>query len=366
MNTSKMRNKVAPPPSPLLAPPYCSASFLELPVRAEVPPVEFWRARNEADYYGASFNIATQLGRRRVPHSYAEWTHGWINMFPVIHPELIVDSDCQQRRWKTYLVHTDENAQLLREHGYTNVEAVGMPYLYAADRPDIERRPGTLLVMPTHGIDQGELSQDQRTYVDAILDLKKDFETICFCLHEHTVRSTRLTDHLDRYGIPWVQGAGAKDRQSHNRLRVLFRSFEFMTTNSPGSHLPYATGDGCRVSLWGEFYSRTKEELADTLIYRTYPQILDHIAPLLGEDFARKRFPWGFVDHPRQAVTAVEWGLKEMGAENRREPEELARYLGWGWVDQGYYGTRKFVKDWTAFTKYQINKRILRRIPASP
>lgn len=350
-------------PSEMIFPPHCSQSFLELPFGNLVPGVFLGKTDGEADYYGASQLIADQLGLKLKPRSFSKWTHGWINLRPITSPEVIIDTDSLLKKQKCYLVHTQDNVEMLSRHGISNGVAVGAPFIYVPHQSQIERIPGSLLVMPSHGIEDGELSSDQRECIEQILELSKDFEVVCFCLHQHTIQTTRITQELDRYNIPWVQGAGLHDINSLNRQHVLFRAFEFMMSNSLGSQIPYAASLGCKVSLGGKFYERNRDELVNVSLYRKYPHLLDDALHCCTESYARERIPWGFPDHPARASEKTAWALNELGHENLITPQEMARLLGWSQRDQAIFRSQEWLKGTSQTIVYQFRKRILGTIP---
>lgn len=343
------------------APQFCSRAFLELPLAKLTPQVVTREVRGEADYYGASQLIADQLGLKSKPRSYSKWTHGWINLRSSKSPEVIIDADTLLKKQKCYLVHTQDNVELLSRHGISNSVAVGAPFIYAALTEPIERIARSLLVMPSHGIEDGELSSEQQECVEHALDLRKDFEVVCFCIHEHTIRSTRMTEALDRYKIPWVQGAGLYDINSLKRLHVLFSGFEFMMSNSLGSHIPYAASLGCKVSLGGKFYERCRDDLSNTSFYRKHPHLLDDALHCSTESYARTRIPWGFQSHPAKAVSQTTWASKELGQEHQRTASEIAHLLGWSVWDQSYYRSREWLTGAFQTLAYQFRKRFMRK-----
>ena len=292
-------------------------------ITERLPPVErIWR-RSEPDFYGASHIIARQIGKKTPPVSLAAWRHGWFFSKSIVHPRFL----SMGSKNTLNLVGTRRQARLLREFGYNRVEAVGLPFIYV-DAVALPRRPGSLLVMPAHTLPYTEQRWDQEAYVAGIAELKKSFSTIIACVHSACVSHGYWTSLFERHGIPWVLGADSYDKNALIRMHTLFNSFEFVTTNSLGSHVAYAAYAGAKVSLFGSYAAPAYEDFRNDPSYKKYPALLEVHVEGLQEKVVRFYYPELFVS-PIKATVRQDWGAEMVGAANKRSPREIARLLGW-------------------------------------
>lgn len=287
-----------------------------LPPRVRAP------IRCEADYYGASYLIASAVGRAEPPKSSAYWTHGWIGQ-ELRHPRQYARGEPVDR----HLVATDRHAAFLRQAGFRRVEAVGLPIAYVDDGP-IERLARSLLIMPPHSLPYTNHSWREREYVDSMAQLRGGFSSVVACINRYCVDSGMWTDALRQWGIPWIVGADLEDRNSLLRMSRVFRSFEFMTTNTIGSHVAYAAYLGCRVSLYGPYEVPREEDYRNDPWYRKYPEVLHLNLESAQEAKVRERWPWLFCE-PGEAGVGRDWGREMVGERFKRPPRQVARLLGW-------------------------------------
>jgi hypothetical protein len=292
-------------------------------IEQRLPPIAPIPTHTEPDLYGASHIIAEQIERAAPGHSIGRWQHGWLFFPPKFDVEVVVDNGPED----VYLVATEDVVRFLREHGYRNAFAVGLPFAYADPSP-FERVPGSLLVMPPHSLAHTRHTWKEGRYAEEIAALKDQFSTIVACVSVSCVRKGYWTSTFDRYGIPWIEGATPDDANALKRLHALFGSFEYVTTNAIGSHVAYAASVGCKVSLYGQYASYGAEDFQDCKYFQKYPEVLDYTIHSCQEDAVRMMYPDLFVN-PKDAVSRIDWGRAMIGADNRRSGYVVAALLGW-------------------------------------
>jgi hypothetical protein len=294
-----------------------------------LPPVErIWR-RSEPDFYGASYLIAKQIGKKKPPVSFAAWSHGCFFLKSVIHPRFILALGSKKMM---NLVGTVQQASLLKEFDYKKVKAVGLPYIYA-DTIKLERKKGSLLVMPGHTLPYTEQHLDQKFYVDEIVKLKPYFSTIVACVHSACVKHGYWIEEFEKNGIPWIQGADTFDKNALIRINALFKSFEYMTTNKLGAHVAYASYSGAKVSIFGPYASPRIGDSKMDPSFKPYPELMKMYFDSQQENAIRFHYPELFT-HPLEAPLRKAWGAKMIGSENKRSSQEIAELLGWSLASQ--------------------------------
>ena len=295
---------------------------------AGLPPIDLRKKlRGEAEYYGASSLISDKIGLLQTPHTKVKWSHGW-KFMPV---EFACELGNYKDSERNYLVSSVDHQKVLGREGFSNVHLTGMPFIYTPvfeeERP-IER---SLLVCPGHvgNFSKAAWGAFSEEYATKIEKLKGEFDEILVCLSASCVESGNWKDAFESRGIPWVLGASIYDRNALPRMRRLFSSFAYMTSNTMGSHLAYAAYCGSRVSIcgWQDLY--TEEILNDEPYYKKYPEVLRKVLDFMQEDILSERFPFLFVDTPLHAKQNVEWAQVELGEKYKKQPEEMADLLGW-------------------------------------
>lgn len=290
----------------------------------QLPVIEPIARRTEADYYGASHLIASELGYHEPPPSIASWKHGVFYESTIGAPWLLLTEGNRATR---HLVANEWHAACLRDAGYKRVHAVGAPFLYAAPATGL-RMPNSLLIMPAHRIAKATNSIDEESYADALGSIRDRFDRVLACISATCVREGGWTRALQRVGIPWVTGADSHDRNALRRMRRMFDLFEFVTTDTLGSHVAYASYCGCKVSIWGPYAEIKMEDYKDVPWYRKNWQYLSQLIDCFSEAHVRRRFPELFSD-PWEAPSRVEWAKPFLGLSHRRPAADIAHLLGW-------------------------------------
>lgn len=302
-----------------------------------LPPAEAIWLRSEADYYGASYVLASSLGKTSTPVSFSTWRHGWIPFISDQNPEFYALGNPEARN----LVTSQRHVEILLRHGYSDVKAVGLPYIYL-DHGSTPKLRDSLLVMPGHTHEKSSQSWNEKEFVESVHALRGRFEHVLACIHPVCAEYGYWTDSFEKAGIPWVFGAGRRDRNALYRMRDLLGAFEYVSTNTIGSHIPYAAWSGTKVFFSGNYDELKRENCSEDPFYQAHPLALDAVLSYTSEQSVRQRLPWLFVK-PDEAEVQSAWAFEELGGDVKRTEEELAKLLGWtiGGKLSGYWSQGK-------------------------
>jgi hypothetical protein len=309
------------------------ASYLPAELLEGLPPImEAQAPIMDSEYYGASRIIAREIGIPSSLPTTAIWSHGWvfdnIRNFKQITGEFI-------SRNRLYLVRNEVEREILQQQGL-RAEAVGLPFLYALKtEPPPQRIPGSLLVMPTHGTTQCPVNEKNAFLLARLAPIRLQFSTVCACVSGMCVINRQWIDQLERNDIPWITGAWVFDLNALRRMVRILQSFEYVYTDSFGSHLLYASAAGCRVVCDLDVsVMPTLEELAELdPLCRAHPDILD--------DFRKEHadyeswLRWLHHQYPQffqrfeNASQLTGWGRNELGEQFMRRHTEIAQLLDW-------------------------------------
>lgn len=223
-----------------------------------LPPVRAFRKFSGhenawASHYGAMHVIAGYCGLG-LPDDCAVkglWQHGVFGPWDE-HTPGILTYNAPGGEQRVAWVAREEQAVLLRAHGYAHARAVGMPILYTREN-DVRRQPRSLLVMPCHTL--GGWTPADRTpyerYADEVAAMARDFDQIAVCISPRDRKSGLWVREFEGRGYRIIDGAQTTDANALIRMRMLFEQFETLTTNGWGSHVAYALAYGAKVSICG-------------------------------------------------------------------------------------------------------------------
>lgn len=277
-------------------------------------------AWHELEKYG-HFRL-NQLSTPRGLH----WQHGWLPVCYNQDPDLIVGEDGRahfQTSDAFFVAKVDQEISL-KALGFPAVRAIGLPFAYALlnQQSDTSRNGNSLLIMPGgHSTDEeGERRWDSDSeYIAYSRRIVGSYKSAYVVLHSNDILLERQ-NAWRAAGFKVLRGAGFGDISSLSRLAEMFRSFESVTTNAPGSHIVYAAAAGCRVSISGP--TPPPQDLSG-LLYHNRPDlvpVVHELDPLVIRNLKTE----GLYSNPEDAVTHLNWGATEIGLTNTLRPDEVA------------------------------------------
>lgn len=284
-----------------------------------------WQQSFGADYYGALHVAAEYCGMRVVPKYFpGSWQHGAWPPWQQVQPEFLV---YDAPKSMTCFVARQDETRLLKAGGYAEVRQIGLPIIYT--KPSgLHRIPNSLLVMPTHSLASDVLDSSNEQYVHEISSIKSKFDVVVACVSAYCMAKGLWTSEFARHNIQVVRGAGISDANALKRMRALFESVEYVTTDSFGSHVFYALYFGAKVSIWGTPTPVLRENYLSDAGCSAYPEGIDK---LLSEETKRKgeEYLGSLRVEPWHAVANVELGKTMLGHENKLSPSEMRAVFGW-------------------------------------
>lgn len=292
---------------------------------AALPPQAATRVSSS---YGDREIASTHCELPDVPEYVAgEWQHGWIWEQYNCHPEMIVGSDglSRQRRRGRFFVARADHVRALESFGYPDVHAIGLPIVYLR-RPAVERVKGSLLVLPSHSLperNEGWTGEEYARYLSRIVG---SFSRVGLCLSSACI-AKGLWQALRPLARDLYVGASVQDRNSLARLAVLFSSYEYVTTNDFGSHVPYAAYFGAKVSVAGPKVAWDRVDATPSPLYRNCPECAQIMKRVKTQELFASHAQ--FCVDPRAAVENADWARWQLGEQHKRAPHELRRLFGW-------------------------------------
>jgi hypothetical protein len=302
-------------------------------VLANLPQEQSFNVGWEPEYYGAIHLIAKKCNVKNIrPYAPHTWVHGWI-----IGKEFI--SSKQILLWGSkkniHFVHTKEQKKYVRMNGYNYVMDIGAPFLYT-DNSEGKRITNSVLIIPHHGLKQAKHISSPIDYIESVLKELDSFEFIVACIHADDAEDVDIIRRLDKLRIPYIIGARANDKNSLNRMRKIFSSFEYTVSDTLGSHIAYSAYCGCKVSIYGNYYERSHSEFHNDPWYKNNKDILDYEITKSTEKYARENYGFLFSD-PWLATANIKWAQFELGYQSIRSAFLLKHLFGWTSISRGLY-----------------------------
>lgn len=295
--------------------------------------------RNEADFYGASKLIAENIGLKQAPKSFASWSHG-VTYCDLKYTEQII----WNKGWvKNRLVANDKIQSFLSNSEVDKVKAVGMPIVYVPSL-NITRRQNSVLIMLAHSLPYTKVDHDLTSVIALCKKLKDDGCYVCFCIHMDCFLQGTVTSELEENNIDWFVGASPSDANSLQRMRNIFEYFDTVGSNAIGSHFYYAQLFGAKFFFINPFFEYSTEIMKNDINYKNKSELLKHNLKESSRSVIEKKFSNYFVDY-KSAICDQALAEQKCGTNNKLNPEELAKLLGWNVKDQilspfAYYGSK--------------------------
>jgi len=247
----------------------------------------FVQQRTTVDRYGFSHLISKSVSRQHTLKCFANWMHGWIWWSPTDTEDFLFDNDPPNI---IRIVTKQSFADFLSSNLSCRVVAAGLPYAYhlyeAFGANSIHSRiPNSVLFVPNHSSESNNVSHNFIQYLDYIDSLKSSFDHVSVLIH--FLDYSDLAPLVKSRGLLPLVGAAPRCPNSFSRVKALFDSHTYVSTNIIGSHVLYALASDCLVSICGPLDQRSVEpHLADVMrgqysigyverfIYYTSPEYL--------------------------------------------------------------------------------------------
>lgn len=305
-----------------------------MPLKFRAPNLHKPAARPYKEQYGSNYIASKycgfEAGPRKAP---GLWQHGVLPLsLELSEPEQIFGVTLAGLADLQYWVATKKLAEFMRARGFAKVRAIGMPIIYAA-APPVERRRGSLLVMPAHSLDTMRIDWNPRAYVEAIREIAARFREVVVCVNTVCWDRGLWVPEFQAAGFNVIRGADHRDVKTLDHLAALFGQFEFVTTNSYGSHVAYAPFFGARVSIHGPFSALTPDTLRNIPFYVDNPHLIAPAVEAHSEARLRRAYP-GLFCAPDEAPDTTEFARGALGREEKVTPGEMRKLFGWTMGDQ--------------------------------
>lgn len=252
-----------------------------------------------------------------------EWAHGWIPQNHQLDPRCVIKNIRHVE--KVWVSRLDEE-RYLQQQGFA-AKAIGLPIGYTKSI-ELERRPGSLLILPPHSSSVVKFGQDEQAVIDSWRTWIDHFDHVVVCVHAYCEKTGDWIESLTRNGLAYVSGADHSDANSLQRTRDLFSQFEFVNTVGFSSALAYASAFGAGVSISGPHISPDPTQHRWSTYYQDNPGLYELQAGCMTESVLRELWPFLFVE-PHEATPNPEWGQHQIGMDIKVSAEQMRSCFGW-------------------------------------
>lgn len=292
----------------------------------------------EIEFYGAYEVLRQNLKVKKLTYPQRRninWAHGWYSDFFMLYSQDPYFANCNiyyKVPGRVNFVTRKSQEQFLRDKGYPNSFAIGMPITYIPEKRVIKRK-SSLLVVPTHTMDGYEINTFEEEYAILIDSFKNDFDEIVVMIHPTCFKNDKWVNTFRRHSYKIIKGVRMESSNSFYRLRNIMSRFEFVTTNAFGSHMMYAAYFGAKVSIIGREMEHDPNEIEkdDNVRLAQDKSPFYESLRIVSTVNYRKHYPEFYVNHPRQAILQKEMADRELGVDCRvskeRFDELVAQYV---------------------------------------
>ena len=289
------------------------------------------------DRYGFSSLLAERLGVLWPRRSFANWQHGWMWWGASSYEELMMDDGLKKH--SRFIVSKSAELEVLKSAGFKNLWVGGLPFAYTEPSKS-GKVAGSLLAMPMHSAEQtteatsNKLAKSLTDYLDYLESLKREFSSVWLSIY-YLDFSIALLYEIRRRGLFLIEGARPNDANSLKRVRIIMDTFEFVTSNSIGSHVIYAMFSGCKVSVGGpELLVEESDFVLDNRFKGFSKKYIEESVYYLSRKYLQNRFSFILTDNPRNGFHSEEYAREEMGFYNILKNKDIMDALQWGWLGQ--------------------------------
>lgn len=290
-----------------------------------LPERKIFVYRGSVDRYGFTHLLAERCGLRRPRHAFAEWIHGWIWDEDPTAESLAVS---KLRRDLRLVVRSERERDALHSEGFEEVIIGGLPFAYV-ERQHVSRNPYALLAFPPHSAEVERLSSNQADYMDYLESQKQNFDGIYVSIF-HLDWNGPMRAAAQARGLKVVKGARPDDANSLLRTRALFDAFEYVSSNTMGSHFVYALYSGCRFAFCGPMFQYDEGVLlSGGNPHGHSAKRIERIIAIQQPGYLKARFGEFFVENPRHGVQAEKLAREELGERFILRHDQIVNVLGW-------------------------------------
>ena len=162
-------------------------------------------------HYAANAVMHAYTGRAGAIPGY--WMHGWLPAYFNTEPCLVAlhkaaeeDTDAAarirfEREQVQQWVSRRDQKEALERAGYARVQAIGLPFCYLP-AVSVERRRGSLLVMPPHSLKKFFDPDLAQRYAEEIAALKPYFSEVYACVTMRDYYRDEWRPQFQRAGVP--------------------------------------------------------------------------------------------------------------------------------------------------------------------
>jgi hypothetical protein len=305
-----------------------------------LPQYKKIKLKSGVDRYGFSVFLQENIAYRISRRTFADWVHGWIwDELP--NSESL---QCEKMpRNATIIVRNLNEKSALQQAGFIDVRIGGLPFAYIKNQ-NVERNYYSLIAFPAHSAESEKISKSMDEYFDYLYSLNQNFDEIYVSIHYLDLNGPIHQSALRR-GLKVIPGARPDDANSLIRMRLIFESFQHVTSNIIGSHVLYALYAGCNFSFSGPIFKYDES----IFLSRGNPNghsknYVNRLIEVHSENYIKNKFIKYFHDNPKDGVKDINFAAVEIGEANVMSDEEIVDALGWSIFGQmrGYYkGARR-------------------------
>jgi hypothetical protein len=288
--------------------------------------------------YGFYYNLKNKHKIKNYFSPTIDWSHGW----DFFHSEIFSDYRAKANKYSNFVVPNIKEKNNLEKFTRNTVYLDCLPFYYYYKKqfkyPNnfklYDNDNCNLLVFP------GKMSFDKNSYdefkkrkiyFEFIKEQKKNFSRIIICIPHNESFFKEYIELINSFNFDYITGPDPNDKNSYFRLLQILSLGNTVTTNCLGSILVYAAVLSKKISISGPIYEPLRK-LNNFYMPKNFDYsinaIKDEYKRIESIEFIKEKFSFLLFSNPSKSNTQLNWGLKEIGAENFESTEKAVKLLG--------------------------------------
>lgn len=316
----------------------------------DIVKYDFISNSNGIRKYGFYYNLKNKHNIKSYLSPTFDWSHGW----DFFHSEIFSDYRVKTNKYSNFVVPSIKEKNNLEKFTQNAVYLDCLPFYYYYKNQfkypnnfKLYNNDDNLLVFP------GKMSFDKinynefterKIYFDFIEQQKKDFSKIIICIPLQDSFYKEYIELINSFNFDYVTGPDPNDKNSHFRLLQILSLGTTVTTNCLGSILVYAAALNKKISITQPIYKPLRK-LNNFYMPKSFNYSLsavkDEYERIQSFEFIKENFSFLLTSKPSKSKIELEWGLKEIGAENFESTEKAVKLLGIDFKSKLFFYGRK-------------------------
>jgi len=295
--------------------------------------------RNEVDSYGFSNILAKIVKKKNLPYPLANWQHDWH-----FWKEISKDNINYNNKVVPTILANKKLKLKYKKLGFKYLYIGGLPFTYT--RQIKKRIKSSVIFIPPKNHKTSFALKKTENIINNNFDKYKN-KTILLNKNDQKF----LKKLCSKKKIKIINSISKNNENALQVLRNLLDQYEYMITNTIGSHIIYALYCGCKVKVFEKnFYDYSDYDYSFQFDYHERRKKYDYRRKVYSLGYVKKHYNFLFKFNSIKNINIKKWVEYETGAKFKLNKNEILNLLS-----LNFFG--KFKRVYYALcSKFKSNK----------